>query len=114
MSRVFSFLFPLLTLFFYAGSGWASPSVRFLTAGDLFLKLTSQRLEEQLAGQHYLMGVLDGLTLAKDPRLCVRTEIQINEVVALVRLQLVSRPDIHRFNAASVVRETLATEFPCT
>jgi hypothetical protein len=89
-------------------------SVRFVTAGDLFLKLTSPRLEEQLAGQHYVMGVLDGLTLAKDPRLCVRTEIQINEVVTLVRGQLNTRPDVHRYNAASVIRETLATEFPCT
>ncbi|MGA0808838.1 MAG: Rap1a/Tai family immunity protein, partial [Burkholderiaceae bacterium] len=50
----------------------------------------------------------------KDPRLCVRTEIQINEVVTLVRGQLNTRPDVHRYNAASVVRETLATEFPCT
>ena len=89
-------------------------SVRFVTAGDLFLKLTSPRLEEQLAGQHYVMCVLDGLTLAKDPRLCVRTEIQINEVVTLVRGQLNTRPDVHRYNSASVIRETLATEFPCT
>lgn len=92
----------------------AGQSVRFQTAGDLFFKLSSARLEEQLAGQHYVMGVLDGLTLAKDPRLCVRTEIQINEVVSLLRGQLSARPDIHRFNAASVIRETLATEFPCT
>lgn len=91
----------------------AAQSVRFQTAGDLFLKLTSPRLEEQLAGQHYVMGVLDGLMLAKDQRLCVRAEIQINEVVTLVRGQLTARLDVHRFNAASVVRETLATEFPC-
>ena len=114
MARIAPFIFPLIFFLLSTGGVWAGSSVRFLTAGDLFLKLTSQRLEEQLAGQHYLMGVLDGLTLAKDTRLCVRTEIQINEVVALVRAQLTSRPDIHRFNAASVVRETLATEFPCT
>ena len=46
-------------------------------------------------------------------RLCVKAEIQINEVVTLVRGQLTARPDVHRFNAASVVRETLATEFSC-
>ena len=114
MVRIAPLVFVLSFCLLPASAGWASSSVRFLSAGDLFLKLTSQRFEEQMAGQHYLMGVLDGLTLAKDPRLCVRTEIQINEVVALVRAQLVSRPDIHRFNAASVVRETLATEFPCT
>ena len=104
MVRISSLIFVLSFFLLPASAGWASSSVRFLTAGDLFLKLTSQHLEEQLAGQHYLMGVLDGLTLAKDPRLCVRTAIQLNEVVTLVRAQLTSRPDIHRFNAASVIR----------
>lgn len=92
----------------------AAQSVRFLTAGDLHFKFSSERLEDQLAGQHYLMGVLDGLALAKDLRLCIGTSIQINELVVIIRQQLVSRPDVHRFNAASVVREALIQRFPCT
>lgn len=92
---------------------YAAQSVRFLTAGDLYFKFSSERLEDQLVGQHYLMGVLDGLALAKDPRLCIGTSLQINELVVIVRQQLVSRPDVHRFNAASVVREALIQRFPC-
>ena len=92
---------------------YAAQSVRFLTARDLYLKFSSERLEDQLAGKHYLIGVLDGLALAKDSRLCIGTSIQINELVVIIREQLVSRPDVHRFNAASVVREALIQKFPC-
>ncbi|MGA0900959.1 MAG: Rap1a/Tai family immunity protein [Luteolibacter sp.] len=91
----------------------AAQSVRFYSAGQLFQKVSSPRLEEQLAGQHYVMGVLDGLFLAKDPGLCLGSSININDVMVVVREQLVARPDVHRFNAASVIRETLSQRFPC-
>jgi len=31
----------------------------------------------------------------------------------VVAAQLRARPDLHRYNAASVVREAIAVEFPC-
>jgi hypothetical protein len=91
----------------------AGPTVRFMTAGELFSKLSSPLPEEVISGHSYVMGVVDGLTLAKDLRVCMRPDIEIRQVAALVREQLASRPDIHRFNAASVIRETMAVELPC-
>jgi hypothetical protein len=96
-----------------AGASFAAPTVRFMTAGELFSKLSSPLPEEVFSGQSYVMGVIDGLTLAKDARVCMRTDVEINQIAALVLGQLAARPDIHRFNAASVIRETIAVELPC-
>jgi hypothetical protein len=84
-----------------------------MTAGELLERLSSPQPEEALSAKGYVMGVVDGLILAKDARVCLRTDIEINQVVALVYAQLAARPDILRFNAASVIRETLAIELPC-
>jgi hypothetical protein len=101
-------------MFYSFGSLKAEKSIRFLTAGELYSLFSSEGFERQVQARYYVLGVLDGLLLAKDPMLCMTTNIPVEEVADLVHLHLRSRSDIHRFNAASVVREVLLTEFPCT
>lgn len=60
------------------------------------------------------MGVVDTLLLVKDRRVCIGTNVPITEIESLLRQYFEQRPDIRRFNAASVIREVLATQFPCT
>jgi len=96
-----------------AASVQAQPTARFLTAGDLYRRLVDPQPEAREAARHYIMGVVDGLSLARDPRSCVGPNASTAELVALVSQQLQSRPDLHRYNAASVVREAIAVQFPC-
>jgi hypothetical protein len=39
--------------------------------------------------------------------------VAASQLVDVVAAQLQARPDLHRFNAASLVREAIATAFPC-
>ena len=91
----------------------AQTSIRFLTAGDLYLRLIASEPEAREVGRHYIMGVVDALSLLKDSKVCVGADTATNDLVNAVLKQLQSRPNLHRFNAASVVREAIAVEFPC-
>ena len=91
----------------------AQTSIRFLTAGDLYLRLMASDAEAREVGRHYIMGVVDALSLLKDSKVCVGANTATLDLVNAVLKQLQARPDLHRFNAASVVREAIAVEFPC-
>lgn len=91
----------------------AQTSIRFLTAGDLYLRLIASEPEAREVGRHYIMGVVDALSLLKDSKVCVGANTATLDLVNAVLDQLKRRPDLHRFNAASVVREAIAVEFPC-
>lgn len=90
-----------------------SSSARFMTAGDLHLRLTAADPAAREAGRHYVLGVVDALTLARDPRSCIGPGVAASQLVDAVAAQLQARPDLHRFNAASLVREAIAAAFPC-
>lgn len=91
----------------------AQTSIRFLTAGDLYLRLIASEPEAREVGRHYIMGVVDALSLLKDSKVCVGANTATNDLINAVLKQLKQRPDLHRYNAASVVREAIAVEFPC-
>lgn len=84
-----------------------------MTAGELHLRLSAPEPAAREAGRHYVLGVVDALALARDPRACLGAGVAATQLVEVVAAQLRARPDLHRFNAASVVREAIAVEFPC-
>lgn len=88
-------------------------SVRFLSAGMLHERLFSDDIHAREAGRHYVLGVLDALAFRRDARVCLGPEVEANELIMVVMRHLAARPDMHRYNAASFVREAIATEFPC-
>jgi hypothetical protein len=88
-------------------------SARFMSAGELHLRLSAGEPAAREAGRHYVLGVVDALTLARDPRSCIGPGVAASQLVDVVAAQLQARPDLHRFNAASLVREAIATAFPC-
>jgi hypothetical protein len=88
-------------------------SARFMSAGELHLRLSAAEQAAREAGRHYVLGVVDALTLARDPRSCIGPGVAASQLVDVVAAQLQARPDLHRFNAASLVREAIATAFPC-
>jgi hypothetical protein len=88
-------------------------SARFMSAGELHLRLSAAEPAAREAGRHYVLGVVDALTLARDPRSCIGPGVAASQLVDVVAAQLQARPDLHRFNAASLVREAIATAFPC-
>jgi hypothetical protein len=51
--------------------------------------------------------------LTKSSPVCMDEKTEINTITDLVRLQMQQRPDLLRYNAASVVREVMAANFPC-
>ena len=102
-----------LSLLACMNAAQAQSTVRFLTAGDLYKRLIDPQPEAREAGRHYIMGVVDALSLARDPRSCIGPNTRTADLVEAVQVQLQSRPDIHRYNAASVVREAIAVQFPC-
>lgn len=87
---------------------------RFMTAGELHQRLTAPEPAAREAGRHYVLGVIDSLALSRDPRVCLGAGVSATRYVEVVAEQLANRPDLHRFNAASLVREAVATAFPCT
>jgi hypothetical protein len=91
----------------------AQKSVRFLTAAELHASLLSADETTRFSGRNYIMGVVDTLLLTKDAPICLGDPTEINLLVDTVQQQLVQRPDLLRFNAASVVREVMVANFPC-
>jgi hypothetical protein len=89
-------------------------SARFLSAGALHERLASLDRAAVEAGRHYVMGVLDTLILTKDPQICIGADVRLDLVVDLVKKALSKNPQMHRFNAASFVREVMYTHFKCT
>jgi hypothetical protein len=89
-------------------------SARFLSAGALHERLASLDRAAVEAGRHYVMGVLDTLILTKDPEICIGADVRLDLVVDLVKEELSKNPQMHRFNAASFVREVMYTHFKCT
>lgn len=89
-------------------------TTRFVSAAEVHDLLRSPDKPSQLAGRHYVMGVVDTLQLLKDQRVCIGVNVPIAEIEVLLNDQFERRPDIRRFNASSVIREVLATQFPCT
>lgn len=89
-------------------------SVRFLSAGALHERLSSTDRAAVEAGRHYVMGIVDTLLLLKDPQVCVGVNAQLDSVVELVKTELAGKPQMHRYNAASFVREVLYTHLKCT
>ena len=91
----------------------AAKSIRFLTAAELQSSLLSPQEDVRFSGRNYIMGVVDTLLLTKDAPICLGDPTEINLLVDTVQQQLVQRPDLLRFNAASVVREVMVANFPC-
>ncbi len=91
----------------------AQKSVRFLTAAELHASLLSADETTRFSGRNYIMGVVDTLMLTKDAPICFGDQTEINILVYTVQQQLIQRPDLLRFNAASVVREVVVANFPC-
>ena len=117
LSRSRTLLFAAM-LFGFNSAGLAIGSVngttRFVSAAEVHDLLRSSDKPSQLAGRHYVMGVVDTLQLLKDQRVCIGVNVPIAEIEVLFSDQFERRPDIRRFNASSVIREVLATQFPCT
>ena len=51
--------------------------------------------------------------LTKASPVCMDEKTEINAITDLIRLQMQQRPDLLRYNAASVVREVMVANFPC-
>jgi hypothetical protein len=96
-----------------AANAHAKKSIRFLTAGELHASLMSAEETTRFSGRNYIMGVIDTLMLTKDAPICFGEQTEINLLVDTVQQQLLQRPDLLRFNAASVVREVMVANYPC-
>lgn len=96
-----------------AANAHAKKSIRFLTAGELHASLMSAEETTRFNGRNYIMGVIDTLMLTKDAPICFGEQTEINLLVDTVQQQLLQRPDLLRFNAASVVREVMVANYPC-
>jgi len=88
-------------------------STRFLSAGGLHERLASPDRAAVEAGRHYVMGVLDTLILTKDAQICIGADVRLDLVVDLVKGELSKNPQMHRFNAASFVREVMYSHLKC-
>ena len=91
----------------------AKKSVRFLTAAELHASLLSADENARFSGRNYIMGVLDTLMLTKDAPICFADQTEINVLVDTVQAQLLQRPDLLKYKAASVVREVMVANYPC-
>jgi len=110
----------LVVVFFLAcGSGSAvreaqsAQSVRFMTGETLYAMAASVDTTAQESARSYVLGVLDGLMHLKDPRICIGVEVPADAVYGNVVQALRQRPDLRRYNAASLVREIVSTQYPC-
>jgi hypothetical protein len=91
----------------------AAKSIRFLTASELHASLMSPQEDIRFNGRNYIMGVVDTLMLTKSSPICMQEQTEINQITQLVMLQLQQRPELLRYNAASVVREVMVANYPC-
>jgi hypothetical protein len=97
----------------FVTSAHAAKSIRFLTASELQSSLLSLQEDVRFSGRNYIMGVVDTLMLVKSASICMQENTEINQISELVVLQLQQRPELMRYNAASVVREIMVANFPC-
>jgi hypothetical protein len=104
----------LLLLALFASAPRAQTSARFMTAGELHQRLSAEDPAAREAGRHYVLGVVDTLALVRDPNTCLGPGVSSTRLVEVVAAQLQARPDLHRYNAASLVREALSVAFRCT
>ena len=91
----------------------AAKSIRFLAASELQASLLSEQEDVRYSGRNYIMGVVDALMLTKSSPVCMDEKTEINAITDLIRVQMQQRPDLLRYNAASVVREVMVANFPC-
>ena len=114
---IFRFALPLVVVASLISAGTATAqttrSVRFLSAGALHERLASTDQAAVEAGRHYVMGILDSLLLNKDPQVCIGPDVRLDSVMGAVKDELARNPQMHRFNAASFVREVLYTHLKC-
>ncbi len=96
------------------GSAHAAQSVRFLTGEALHSMASSPDGLAQASARSYVLGVLDGLMHLKDPKICIGVEVPADTVFGAVVKTLAQRPDLRRYNAASLVREIISSQYPCT
>jgi len=92
----------------------ASQSARFVNGEQLFALLSSGDMEQQAVAKFYVLGVIDTASLLRDPKICVTPETESSLLTEKLLKMLTERPEIRRYNAASLVREILAQDFPCT
>jgi len=109
-------LWMVLVVLFSSGvsSLSASQSARFVNGEQLFALLSSGDMEQQAAAKFYVLGVIDTASLLRDPKICVTPETESSLLTEKLLKMLSERPEIRRYNAASLVREILAQDFPCT
>lgn len=115
MKRLEFFKISLLCVLLTLGlnTAHAKKSVRFLTAAELHASLLSADEAVRFSGRNYIMGVIDTLMLTKDAPICFADQTEINVLVDTVQAQLLQRPDLLKYNAASVVREVMVANYPC-
>jgi hypothetical protein len=104
----------LIVSFGSVGPTQAQSSTRFMSAGELHQRLSSTDAAAREAGRHYVLGVVDALALVRDGRSCLGAGVSASQLVDAVAGQLAARPDLHRYNAASLVREAIFVAYPCT
>jgi hypothetical protein len=88
--------------------------VRFVTGTQLYALLSAAEPEQRGAAKYYVLGIVDGLSLLRDPTLCVDASTDSEDLLDLLESTLRERPEIRRYNAASLVREILSQGHPCT
>ncbi|MFM1881107.1 MAG: Rap1a immunity protein [Pseudomonadota bacterium] len=96
------------------GAAIAAQSVRFMTGETLHAMASSSDGLAQASARSYVLGVLDGLMHLRDPKICIGVEVPADTVYGTVAQTLAQRPDLRRYNAASLVREIISTQYPCT
>ena len=112
--RIAQWLLMLILLSLMTNGLSASQSARFVTGEQLFALLSASDVEQQAAAKFYVLGVIDTASLLRDPKICVTPETESALLTEKLLHMLSERPEIRRYNAASLVREILAQDFPCT
>jgi hypothetical protein len=84
-----------------------------MTGETLYAMAASADTTAQESARSYVLGVLDGLMHLKDPKICIGVEVPADAVYGNVVQALRQRPDLRRYNAASLVREIVSTQYPC-
>jgi hypothetical protein len=96
------------------GSANAAQSVRFMTGETLHAMASASDGLAQASARSYVLGVLDGLMHLRDSKICIGVEVPADTVYGTVAQTLAQRPDLRRYNAASLVREIISSQYPCT
>lgn len=91
----------------------AAQSVRFMTGEALYAMASSSEGTAQSSARSYVLGVLDGLMHLRDAKICIGVDVPADSVYGLVIQTLTQRPDLRRYNAASLVREIVSSHYPC-